>query len=235
MSFQFIDIPHWVFEKYGHSRAAPDYIEPHFMCRCKPIVGVDYGEKDKTVFTVWEKRMSDKIKMRFLRSVAKPLELVAQAIERGWSKHGDDFNWRDTPRDEHVDSLSRHFFDFLGGSKRDKDSGLHPLAHVITRALFILWQDSQPLTATITLYEARPGSVQALFDTLREKTVPKPFLPDITYSVRYKVMTSVAGKDLQVLRDNGAGEFEGTFEEAQEFCKSLRNLFSGGDYWVEVV
>jgi hypothetical protein len=44
---------------------------------------------------------------------------------------------------EHEDALFRHLTRWVGGEKKDPDSGAHPLIHVAWRALALAWQESE--------------------------------------------------------------------------------------------
>ena len=62
----------------------------------------------------------------------------------GLKKHSVD-DWKDKKPffRHHTEKLVRHVARFLGGHTYDEDSGFDPLAHVICRALFLLWGNKQ--------------------------------------------------------------------------------------------
>jgi hypothetical protein len=45
-------------------------------------------------------------------------------------------------QDEHLDPLHRHLHRYDMGELVDKDSGTHPMAHVMVRAGMIAWQET---------------------------------------------------------------------------------------------
>lgn len=73
----------------------------------------------------------------------KTLEEVVKAFMAGAEKYEDD-NWMQNvmehPRD-YVDALMRHFAEYMDNVSKDKDSGLHPLAHLCANALILLWHE----------------------------------------------------------------------------------------------
>jgi len=70
----------------------------------------------------------------------RALEQVARAMESGAAKYGER-NWRIDPIkcSTYEGSIARHtFLEWAQGVDQDKDSGLHPLAHVAATCLVIL-------------------------------------------------------------------------------------------------
>jgi len=68
---------------------------------------------------------------------------LAEVIKYGNLKHVDPqgTSWRSQDRSRHLAALKRHLDRFERNELHDHDSGLHPLAHVACRALFIVWID----------------------------------------------------------------------------------------------
>jgi hypothetical protein len=60
-------------------------------------------------------------------------------MKSGAVKYGR-FNWRQDKitLTDYEDSLVRHFVEWIGGSDADKDSGMHPLYHVMATCAVIL-------------------------------------------------------------------------------------------------
>lgn len=76
-------------------------------------------------------------------SLVDPLfiEEVAKVMELGARKYGKD-NWlKGQPYMQVLDSMKRHIAEFEHGESRDKESGLHPLAHVACNVMFLLRYD----------------------------------------------------------------------------------------------
>lgn len=53
------------------------------------------------------------------------------------------FGWKDRPREEHVEALLRHVIEYAAGKRFDNETKLPVLAHVIARALFVMWHDGE--------------------------------------------------------------------------------------------
>jgi hypothetical protein len=76
--------------------------------------------------------------------VWKPLEQVARALKSGADKYGVR-NWRQCPikAGTYGAAIHRHCQqEWLEGVDKDKDTGLHPLAHVIASCLIIMDADA---------------------------------------------------------------------------------------------
>ena len=70
----------------------------------------------------------------------KPLEQVARALESGAGKYGIR-NWRHSTikASTYGAAIHRHCHqEWLEGVDKDKDTGLHPLAHVIASCLIVM-------------------------------------------------------------------------------------------------
>lgn len=83
------------------------------------------------------------------RCEVKPrFDLIPDGIERAVAmvfaatakeRDGDEPGWRTRPneRDASYAALRRHLDDYRAGVTADKDTGQHPLAHVIARAMIL--------------------------------------------------------------------------------------------------
>jgi hypothetical protein len=71
-----------------------------------------------------------------------PVEGVRQgamAMKHGADKYGA-YNWRDKKVQAliYADAIIRHVYEWVDGNDVDKDSGLHPLAHVVANGALVL-------------------------------------------------------------------------------------------------
>lgn len=68
----------------------------------------------------------------------KALEEISKVLDFGAKKYGD-FNWLGGfGYSRLIGACLRHVFEFVGGANKDKESGLHPLAHAACCLLFLL-------------------------------------------------------------------------------------------------
>ncbi len=92
--------------------------------------------------------MSDKTNPKDLLGAKKtpitllPIEGVRQgalAMKHGADKYGP-YNWRDKKVQAliYADAMIRHIYEWIDGFDKDKDSGLHPLAHVVANGALVL-------------------------------------------------------------------------------------------------
>ena len=70
-----------------------------------------------------------------LRQVLKVLELGKKKYTRK--------NWSQPMKDDEmfINGLARHYMDYINGEEKDRESGLHPLAHLIAGSLIQMWHD----------------------------------------------------------------------------------------------
>lgn len=75
------------------------------------------------------------------------LKEVAEVLNMGCVKYAEG-DWKDQIKNnregflrERQSSLLRHYEEYQRGLKQDKESGLHPMAHLACNALFLLWAD----------------------------------------------------------------------------------------------
>lgn len=82
----------------------------------------------------------DKGKLRY--ELVKPimLEQLAKALHGGAEKYGDE-NYKLVDNERYIGALFRHLQAHRMGEIEDKDSGLHPMAHVMACAAIILQKD----------------------------------------------------------------------------------------------
>lgn len=69
------------------------------------------------------------------------LEMVA-VLTYGAKKYSPD-NWKHLPnaRQRYFDAANRHMWQWFGGEERDKESGLHHLAHAMSSLMFLIQMD----------------------------------------------------------------------------------------------
>ncbi len=65
------------------------------------------------------------------------MDEVVRVLGHGAEKYGD-YNWTEVGTLRYLGALGRHLSAYAQGHKKDKESGLHPLAHVVCCCLFIL-------------------------------------------------------------------------------------------------
>jgi hypothetical protein len=63
----------------------------------------------------------------------------AKAMKHGADKYGA-YNWRDNKVQAmiYIDAILRHTYEYLEGNDVDKDSGEHPIAHVIANGCLLM-------------------------------------------------------------------------------------------------
>jgi hypothetical protein len=66
------------------------------------------------------------------------LEEVVKVLTLGAEKY-DDHNWKKIEPERYQSALMRHFKSYMLKEKKDKESGLSHLAHLICCALFLMW------------------------------------------------------------------------------------------------
>lgn len=77
------------------------------------------------------------------------IEYITQVMEFGASKHGD-MNWtevngkKSSHKDMH-DSMFHHLADSFCDCRKDEETGLDPLQHLMTRAAMTLWRKRRGL------------------------------------------------------------------------------------------
>lgn len=73
------------------------------------------------------------------------LQAVERVLTHGLSKHGSEFGWKERTRAEHVQALLRHAIEYARGKRFDEDTKQPVLAHVVARALFVMFHDGEVL------------------------------------------------------------------------------------------
>lgn len=87
---------------------------------------------------------NDQHKIRFDLLPVDALTEVARVFTFGANKYKDR-NWEEGIRYHRCyGAILRHVFAWWHGEKKDEDSGLHPLAHVLCEALFLLHFELNP-------------------------------------------------------------------------------------------
>jgi len=84
----------------------------------------------------------DQGKLRWSLLPFDELEEVVKVLEHGAKAHSE-FSWMQVPDGQrrYWDAAFRHLIARYRGESKDKDTGLHPLAHLICDALFIMALD----------------------------------------------------------------------------------------------
>lgn len=72
-----------------------------------------------------------------------PVGEAADVMTDGAKKYGQNEKWRDVPPLEHYNSLMRHLDAWRSGSKKDGESGLNHLAHVLARVCLLMETDKE--------------------------------------------------------------------------------------------
>jgi hypothetical protein len=87
-------------------------------------------------------RKDDSGKLRYDLITTKALEGLAAALTDGANIYGDE-NWRKVPnlKGRYYAAAQRHLQAWRKGEKKDKKSGLHPLAHALACIMFLLEAD----------------------------------------------------------------------------------------------
>jgi len=82
----------------------------------------------------------DKGKLRWDLLPLKPIEQVVRVLTKGAKKYSDN-NWKTVPNfnERYYAAAMRHLTRWRMGYKKDKESGLSHLAHVICCLIFLLW------------------------------------------------------------------------------------------------
>jgi hypothetical protein len=71
-----------------------------------------------------------------------PVGEAADVMTDGAKKYGQNEKWRDIPPIDHYNSLMRHLISWRSGVKRDEESGLNHLAHVLARVCLLMETDN---------------------------------------------------------------------------------------------
>lgn len=90
-------------------------------------IGINTGKRDRWDLLPW-----------------KQLRKVVDVLTFGLTKHGSAFGWQERSRAEHEESFERHVKEYLSGRRVDHETKLPTLAHVMARALFLMWHDDNP-------------------------------------------------------------------------------------------
>jgi len=84
----------------------------------------------------------DQGKLRYELVKPEMLEQLAKALHGGAEKYGDE-NYKYVDNQRYIGALMRHLQAYRKGELADKDSGLHPMAHVMACAAIILQKDME--------------------------------------------------------------------------------------------
>ena len=86
----------------------------------------------------------DQGKLRWGLVPKKTVQEVIKVLMFGADKY-DDYNWKKVSnrRTRYYEAAQRHLTDewWENSSMKDKESGFHPLAHVVCCCLFLIWCD----------------------------------------------------------------------------------------------
>lgn len=66
------------------------------------------------------------------------IEAVARVRQYGTEKYHDPENWRQVEPERYRDALYRHWLAYLGGEKKDSESGLPHLWHLACNVAFLI-------------------------------------------------------------------------------------------------
>lgn len=87
----------------------------------------------------------DQDKLRYDLLPVNEIEEVVEVLTHGSKKYAD-YNWQKVVAvrpDRYYAAMLRHIVAWRKGDVRDEDDGLHPLAHAICCALFLMWNDNK--------------------------------------------------------------------------------------------
>lgn len=90
-------------------------------------------------------RPIDEIKARWDLIPWDQLASVERVLTHGLDKHGSEFGWKERTRAEHVQALLRHAVEYARGKRFDEETKQPVLAHVVARALFVMFHDGEVL------------------------------------------------------------------------------------------
>lgn len=90
--------------------------------------------------TITRRQQLNKILLTRLHPQLIPMYQAVSEVIRvrhdGMKKHGE--TWRQVPFKEHLDHVMEHLQKYFDGEMIEEESGLHHLAHIICRLLFVL-------------------------------------------------------------------------------------------------
>ena len=71
----------------------------------------------------------------------KQVEQIVHVLSYGSEKY-EDHNWQKVmPRTRYIGAMLRHIVAWIGGEKKDQETGLSHLAHAGCCLLFLMWSD----------------------------------------------------------------------------------------------
>jgi hypothetical protein len=104
--------------------------------RCEPIPEQVFEVNDQGGM----KETSGKLRWTLLPLDA--LKEVVKVLEYGARKYSAD-NWQKVDKEKYKEALWRHWVAYNQGEKKDPETGLSHLAHLLCDGLFLLWFDLQ--------------------------------------------------------------------------------------------
>jgi len=95
---------------------------------------------------------SDKNKLQYSLIDPEFLSLLAEVATMGAEKYSAN-GWKTTPdaKKRYIDSMYRHWNNYLRGVKVDEESGLPTLAHCAVNLMFVMWFDRGEEDASLYL------------------------------------------------------------------------------------